>query len=435
MNEPKKAIRVWERLFVFQAIVENKQGTVTVLVAVLLVALLAFTALAVDIGRYMVTRNELQNIADGAALAASRVLGNIYYNLSPADQQAYMCDSDDAARIRTSAINVGALNSAGGLDNIVIRPEDVIIGDWNGDAFTPTLDQPDAVRVIARRDGDANSPITTFFAGVIGIDTLDVSMDATAALTGQSETEPGELELPIGISSYFYQDENSCNGHIVFNPTNDPDSCAGWNSFDMSPPNDSLLRDIINGDPSSPATIAGETAFNFIGGNLSNPTFDALLSLFQRKGYDTLADGVTAVDYIDSEDEEGNPIQIPRPGSLTNENVVPIAEDGLPLYDADGSPRLDDNGDPLQQAQYPDGTPRNLHRWETTVAVYDWDSCDNPNAPITIVGYTRVAMTDVQAAPAKRIIGKVMCDLFSDFDKRGGGGEYGVKGTIPGLVK
>lgn len=435
MNEPKKAIRVWERFFIFQAIVENKQGAVTVLVAVLLIALLAFTALAVDVGRYMVTRNELQNIADGAALAAGGVLGNIYQNLSPADQLAYICDSDDAASIKTTAINVGALNSAGGLDNIVIRPEDVIIGTWDGDAFAPTLDQPDAVRVIARRDGDENSPITTFFAGVIGIGILNVSMDATAALTGQSTTEPGELELPIGISSYFYQDGNSCNGHIVFNPTNDPDSCAGWNSFDMSPPNDNLLRDIINGDPGSPATIAGDTAFNFIGGNLSNPTFDALLSLFQRKGYDTLADGVTAVEYIDSEDEDGNPIQIPRPGSLTDEDVVPIAEDGLPLYEADGSPRLDDNGDPLQQAEYPDGTPRNLHRWETTVAVYDWDSCDNPNDSITIAGYTRVAMTNVQTAPEKRIVGKVMCDLFSDFDTRGGGGEYGVKGTIPGLVE
>lgn len=434
MNEPKKAIQVRGRWFIFPARVKNNHGTVVVLVAALLVALLAFTALAVDVGRYMVTRNELQNIADSAALAAGGVLGNIYQHLSPADQQAYICDSDDAASIKTTAINVGALNSAGGLDNIVIRPEDVIIGTWNGDAVIPTLDQPDAVRVIARRDGDANSPITTFFAGLIGINTLAVSMDATAALTGQSSTEPGELELPIGISSYFYQDGNSCNGHIVFNPTNDPDSCAGWNSFDMSPPNDSLLRDIINGDPGSPATIAGDTAFNFIGGNLSNPTFDALLSLFQRKGYDTLADGVTPVETIASEDEDGNPIQIPKPGSLTNEDVIPIAEDGLPLYDDDGSVRLDENGDPLPQAEYPDGTPRNLHRWETTVAVYNWDSCDNPNAPITIVGYTRVAMTNVQTAPQKTIVGKVMCDLFSDFDTRGGGGEFGIKGTIPGLV-
>jgi hypothetical protein len=401
----------------------------------LLIAFLAFTALALDIGRYMVTRNELQNIADSAALAATGVLGNIYQSLSPADQQSYVCGSDDSASITTTAIDVGALNRAGGLDNIVIRAEDVVIGTWDGDAFTPTLAQPDAVRVIARRDGDANTPVTTFFAGLIGVDTMDVAMDAVAALTGQSTTEPGELELPIGISSYFYQDGNFCNDHIAFNPTNDPDSCAGWNSFDMSPPNDRLLRNILNGDPSSPATIAGDTVFNFIGGNLSNPTFDALLSLFQRRGYDTLADGVTPVEYMDSTDEQGNPIQIPRPGSLTGDDVIPIADDGLPLYEEDGSIRRDETGAPLVQAEYPDGTPRNLHRWETSVAVYDWESCDNPNAPITIVGYSRVAMTNVQTAPEKRIVGEVMCDLFSDFNTRSGGGEYGVKGTIPGLVE
>jgi hypothetical protein len=303
--------------------------------------------------------------------------------------------------------------------------------------LTQTLAQPDAVKVIARRDGNANNPITTIFANIIGINTLDVWMDATAALTGQKTTEPGELELPIGISYYFFQDGNACNDFIVFNPTND--SCAGWNSYDISPPNDNLLRNILNGDHESPATTAEETEFNFIGGNLSNPTFDALLLLFKRKGYDTKADGETPVAYVNSVDDDGNVIQIPKPGSLSADDyaVVPIAEDGDPLYE-DGEIRLDEKGDPLEQAEYPDGTPRNMHRWETSVAVYDSDSdsCDdNPNTSIKIVGYTKIAMTDVKTAPEQRIEGEIMCDLYSEFDTRGGGGEFGVKGTIPGLVE
>ena len=36
-----------------------------------MLALVGFTALAVDVGNVMTTRNELQNIADGAALAAA----------------------------------------------------------------------------------------------------------------------------------------------------------------------------------------------------------------------------------------------------------------------------------------------------------------------------------------------------------------------------
>ena len=423
---------------------KDQKGVAVILVALMIVMLLGFVALAIDIGYYMVTRNELQNITDGAALAACRELGAIYQKLSPEDQKNFVCNSACSGNIIAKAVNVGENNRAGGHQPIVINSEDVIIGTWDGSALTPTLAQPDAVRVITRRDGNANSPITTFFAGLLGIDSIDVWMDATAALTGQSTTEPGELELPIGISSYFFQDGNACNNFIVFNPTNDPDSCAGWNSFDISPPNDNLLRNILNGDPTSPATIAGDTEFNFIGGNLSNPTFDALLSLFKRKGYDIKANG-EPVEYTDLLDDNGSPvldddgstIQIPKPGSLSPDDgdVVPIAEDGLPLFEDDGSPRLDEKGIPLEQAEYPDGTLRNQHRWETSVAVYGWDTCDNPNTSITIVGYTKIAMTNVQTAPEKRIEGEIMCDLFSDFDTRGGGGEFGVKGTIPGLVE
>lgn len=423
----------------------NQNGVVLPLVAVLLVVLLAFTALAVDVGRYMVVRNELQNIADGAALAACRVLGDIYQNMPSTLQPAYVCDGNEESTIKSAAVNVGFRNEAGGLENIVIRDVDVLIGTWDGNAFTQTPNQPDAVRVIARRDGNANTPITTFFARLVGVDTMDVWMDAIAALTGQSTTEPGELELPIGISSYFYQDGNFCNDFIVFNPTNDPDSCAGWNSYDISPPNDSELRDILNGDPSSPETTAGETVFNFIGGNLSNPTFDSLLMLFKRKGFDTQSDGTTPVQTQDAYDDEGNPlhdedgipVQVPVPGSLTADDgdVVPIAEDGMPLEDENGNVRLDDKGDPLTQALYPDGTPRNMHRWETSIVVYDWEDCSNPNTSIVIVGYTRIEMTNVQQAPEKRIEGRILCDLFSEFETRGGGGEFGIKGTIPGLVE
>jgi hypothetical protein len=44
-------------------------------------------------------------------------------------------------------------------------------------------------------------------------------------------------------------------------------------------------------------------------------------------------------------------------------------------------------------------------------------------------------MTNVQNAPAKRIEGKILCDLFSNSSTRGGGGNFGLKGTIPGLVE
>ena len=69
------------------------------------------------------------------------------------------------------------------------------------------------------------------------------------------------------------------------------------------------------------------------------------------------------------------------------------------------------------------------------VVVYDWDDCSNPNTAITIVGYSKISITNVQNAPEKRIEGKILCDYFSNEATRGGGGNFGLKGTIPGLVE
>jgi Flp pilus assembly protein TadG len=430
MNEFKNCIIGKIRSFRRAERIKNQKGATIILVALLMLALIGFAALAIDVGYYMVTRNELQNIADGSALAACRVLGEIYRNMPLADQSSYVFDPTDtttdppSTALITNALSIGTSNKAGGIQGITIDSGDVIIGTWDGNSLTPTLNQPDAVRVIARRDGSANGPISTFLARVLGIDTVGVRMDAIAALTGQSTSEPGELELPIGISRYFFEDGNACNDWIVFNPTNDPDSCAGWNSYDISPPNDNQLRDIldVDGDVVSPGTIAGETDFNFIGGNLSNPTFDELLLLFMEKGYD-----------IDSSDPDtGNPVLIdgdgnPIPGHVPLGTVgyegrtpVPYDEEGVQAY------YPDDNQNP---------TPRNWHRWETSVVVYDWDDCSNPNTAITIVGYAKISIHNVQQAPEKRVEGKVVCQFFSDEFTRGGGGEFGIKGTIPGLVE
>ncbi len=68
----------------------NQKGTVVVVVALVLLLLIGFAALALDVGHMMVKRNELQNVADSAALAATGKLGSIYKSLDYAAQQAYV---------------------------------------------------------------------------------------------------------------------------------------------------------------------------------------------------------------------------------------------------------------------------------------------------------------------------------------------------------
>ncbi len=52
----------------------SRRGTVLPLVAVSLVGLLGFVALAIDLGIVMVAKTQLQNAADAAAFAAARTL-------------------------------------------------------------------------------------------------------------------------------------------------------------------------------------------------------------------------------------------------------------------------------------------------------------------------------------------------------------------------
>ena len=401
----------------------RKEGVTVVLVALMIVMLFGFAALAVDIGYGMVTKNELQNVADAAALAATRQLGMIYQTMTYDQQQTYVVGAGDEALIRKAAKDIALQNKAGGTA-VAIKDSDIIIGTWNPSAtpaLTPTLSQPDAVRVRARRDSIANGAITTFFERVFGITNLSVTAPATAALTGQSTSDPGDLELPIGISRYFF-DTHSCHDNIQFNPSNSPDSCAGWTSWEYNS-NDANLRKILAENPaySSPGTTANESIFNFIGGQLSNPTFDELLSLFQRKGYDVDINGDPITDGAGNplHDATGTGLEVP----LCDK---PVETDCAVPCDATYTTRL----------YYPDGTQRNKHEWETGVVVYDRGDCSNPNQSIKIVGFARVVMNNVCNAPYKLIRGQVECNYVEESDSRGGGGSYGgIKGSIPGLVE
>jgi len=62
-------------------LINDTRGAVAVLVAIVMVVLLSFGALALDISNAMIARNELQNVADASALAGARQLGVIYQAL------------------------------------------------------------------------------------------------------------------------------------------------------------------------------------------------------------------------------------------------------------------------------------------------------------------------------------------------------------------
>jgi len=241
------------------SILRNQNGVTAVLVAIVAAMLLGFTALAIDVGYMYSTRNELQNVADAAALAGAGELGRIYLEFGSAIPDDFDIDDDDPGtaptyrdRIEDAAKNTALQNKAAGLE-VIICPEagtcnDILIGTWDwewketagltlNDAlenYDPGLVsplEPDAVRVIVMRTSVATffGKIFSFFGG--SADTFQASAVATAALSGPATVGEGELITPVGVSENFFggEVEDYCLTKIEFSPT--AGSCAGWHNF------------------------------------------------------------------------------------------------------------------------------------------------------------------------------------------------------------
>jgi hypothetical protein len=129
-----------------------------VMVATGMLAFLSATALAVDVGMFMVARTESQRAADAGALAGAVALG---YN-DPNDRTATGPAVRNAIAAATAAEN-GVVNQ-----QVSVLPEDV------------TFPTPTQVRVRVQRSSMRGNPLTTFFAPIFGINTVNIGAEATA---------------------------------------------------------------------------------------------------------------------------------------------------------------------------------------------------------------------------------------------------------------
>lgn len=343
--------------------IKNQDGSVLVFVTLSLLGFLAFCALAIDVGYMYASRNQLQNAVDAAALAGAGQLGNQRWE--DADDQ--VTDPDKIIAVAQEVLSKNPVAGEGvNTSNSEIEIE---AGEWDHTAtpkFNPSapVEKWDAVRVTVHKNN-----IGAFFSKLVGKDFFDVAADATAALSGLLKMAEGELEIPVGISTAWFDEENwepgsFCDQPIKFYPTGDMEGCAGWNTFDESPANANTLKDILDGlkdgTYESPEVISDSTSLEFTGGTVSS-AFDNM-----NATYEEFKDPVTG-------------------------------------------------------------------EWETTAVVYDYDDCSNPTGSIKIVGFVTVVITDILSAPDKIIQAEVICDQVED--NRGGGGEYGTMGRIPGLVE
>ncbi len=268
----------------------NQRGATAVLVSIMLLALLAVAALAIDVGHAVVAKNELQNASDAAALAGARALGQIYEAMPNISLTGYTLTGGQVATIVAAATAAAASNAAAGV-TIALNAGDIAIGQWDPATrvLTPSLVLPRAVRVIARRDGVANGPVTTFLAGVFNRPTVNVNAAATAQLTSVGAVAQGDMNAPFAISQFYFDSGFGCGSTIQFSPSipGNPQTCAGWTSYDRGPfSNNTLVQEVngmVDGSYQAPAVTAGVSSIETGNGNLGNRAWSALVNLWQTQ--------------------------------------------------------------------------------------------------------------------------------------------------------
>jgi Flp pilus assembly protein TadG len=136
----------------------DERGMFLIVAGVGLVAFMAATMLALDVGMFMSARTQAQNAADAGALAGATAL---YYD-----------DYDDRSAGGPAVQN--AIAAATSDPNSVMNTK-AYVGP--GDVTFPTIDR---VRVVVHRTGAHGNPLRPFIAPLFGIDEVDLRAEATA---------------------------------------------------------------------------------------------------------------------------------------------------------------------------------------------------------------------------------------------------------------
>lgn len=213
----------------------RQRGIVAMMAAPLMIVMVGMTALAVDVGRIMVVRNELQNAADAAALAgAARLASYIEPDWDAAAAAAAVAISrseSEKTLLAEGAIETGFWPVTGE-------------GPMRAHDSVPTVPMPGenpAVRVtVTRAAGSNGGPMGLVFAPILGIFTQDVSASAVAVVSTPGFASEGTL-FPMVLNQCMFEQFWSNGAPLDPNQTvrigsaYHYDNCAAgqWTSLDL----------------------------------------------------------------------------------------------------------------------------------------------------------------------------------------------------------
>lgn len=150
----------------------DERGGVLPMVALSLIVLLGFAALAIDLGQQYALSAQLETTADAAALAAASRLPN-------------------QAKAVKAAAEYAELNMPEKRHGIVLNEDDIVFGTWTGSRFDPEGEVINAVQVTVRRSAANGNAAPTFFLHIFGHDHADLSAQAVAGVVFHDPGPPG----------------------------------------------------------------------------------------------------------------------------------------------------------------------------------------------------------------------------------------------------
>ncbi|QDT31208.1 VWA domain-containing protein [Thalassoglobus polymorphus] len=182
-----------------------RRGAFIVLTAFCLVACFAFVSLAIDIGYLVLTKTQLQNAVDSAAIAAAQEITEAI-KTAPEDVENITLYAEEAAR--EVARQIAELN-----ETYINKEVDVIFGARMLNEETGQYEvnwgvhPSNVVKVVARRNNeDSTAPdgkLALFFAGVTGDKYAKLQAEAIAYVEARDIVVVHDFSRSMNFDSYF----------------------------------------------------------------------------------------------------------------------------------------------------------------------------------------------------------------------------------------
>ncbi|HHT9120806.1 MAG TPA: pilus assembly protein TadG-related protein [Candidatus Hypogeohydataceae bacterium YC41] len=263
----------------------NNSGAVMIIVAASIVALLGMLALSADMGYLFLAKNQLQNAADAGAHAGVTKLTYFY---GATDTSAQIAENEAKTYAEKHLAADRLVESTDVTVDISSNPSAFGVGGYTG--IVP------AIRVTVSRTQAAGSPVTLFFAGVLGQPKAGVQAVAVARLApllGTCEFAPWAIRdqpqnawgtsndwvfgqsvtLKFGAEQVKDTDAPGWFNPVDFPPENKTTTCGGVQT------GANAYRDNIKRGSSCdrPECFFGEgDTFNIETGNMAGPTVQAV---------------------------------------------------------------------------------------------------------------------------------------------------------------